>query len=357
MKIILMVPEMDVGGVEQGAFDLACGFRKAGLEPIVVSGPGNYIPLLKEKKIKWYNLPTSKKNPWNFIYSFLKLKEILQKEKPDILHCRSRFPAWIGYYASKSFPEVHFVTSIHGFYKKRYYSRILARGERVIVISKALEKYAIKFLKASKDTLRIVHNGVQTELFISLTKKQHKGFVVGGIGRSTKVKGFHYLIEAVKKLHSGIPELKVCLVGQGPYRKFLEDLTVRLNLNNVSFIQGRAWEHLPYFDILVAPHEETESIKEIEDVWPGRVAIEAQLAGIPVITTLNGVKKGEFLETPTTIFVPPRDAATLAKAILHIFENYDRTIKMTQKARQYALQNFTVDTMVDKTLKVYEELL
>jgi len=357
MKVLLMVPEMELGGVEEGTYDLAIGLKNLGIEPIVVSGPGYYIQLLKEKNIKWYNLPTFKKNPVSFIFGYLKLKKILRKEKPEILHCRSRFPAWIAYYALKFLPKTHFITSIHGFYKKRYYSKILGKGERVIVISKSLEKYANRFLKVPSEKIRVVYNGVKFEPFINLKKNYHTGFIIGGIGRFTEVKGFQYLLFAVKKINKKIPNIKVFLIGKGGYKKHLEKLVLKLNLENVYFFEGKSFEFLPYFDVIIAPHISTEESVNEDFVWTGRVCIEAQLAGIPVITSLNGIENGNFLKTSNTIFVPPKDSESLAKSIIYIFENQEEVLQMCKNAKEFAIKNFSIDKMVKNTLEVYKEVL
>ena len=95
---------MDLGGVEQGTFDLACGFKELGHDVLVISGPGQYIPHLKENGIKWYPVPMARKTLPNFCRALRRIRRIIAEEKPDILHCRSRFPAWVTYFASKTFP-------------------------------------------------------------------------------------------------------------------------------------------------------------------------------------------------------------------------------------------------------------
>ena len=150
MKIALLVPAMDLGGVEQGTFDLACGFQKVGHQVLVISGPGRFIPLLQQKGIRWYPVPMQRKNPFNFCRALRKIKRILSEEKPDIIHSRSRFPAWLANFAAGSCTG-HLVTSIPGFHHNRQYSRIMGRGERVIVISEGLKDYAVEFLGADKE--------------------------------------------------------------------------------------------------------------------------------------------------------------------------------------------------------------
>lgn len=356
MKVFLMLPEMDVGGVEEGTFDLAKGMKRLGIDISVISGHGKYIPLLKEEGIKWINIPTVKKTPIVFFKSFKKLKSIIDVENPDILHCRSRFPAWIGYYALQGNKKTKFVTSIHGFYKFPLYSRILARGERVIVISNALRKYAIEKLGAKPDSIRIIHNGIKFEPYISLKRENHKEFIISGIGRFTKLKGFQDLIKAVAIAKKAIPVISLWLIGEGPYKKELETLSIKLNVN-VKFFRGKSFEFLPMIDLLVAPHIETEKMEIGTINWLGRIVYEAQLAEVPVLTTLNGIKKETFVKTDTELICAPKDVKAMAEAIMFAFNHPQEMKKLAKNGKDFVINHFSIEQMVDKTIKVYQEIL
>ena len=357
MKIILMVPEMDLGGVEEGTYDLAVGFKKSGHIPVIVSATGSYIPRIKQEGIRWIDFPMFNRTPWDFFRGLGLLKKILEKEEPHILHCRSRFPAWIGFYAVQSFPGTHFVTSVHGFHSKNFYSRILGRAERIIAVSKALKHHSIEDLKMSPEKMRVVYNGVNFEPFINLKKIPHKDFIVGSIGRFTEVKGYQDLVRAAGLLGGRIPGLKIQLTGSGNYEKYLRKLAKRLNLKNVFFAKGRSCEFFSNIDILVAPHISPEWGEDTEDVWLGRTAIEAQLSGIPVITTLKGIKQGDFLVKRDAVYVGAKDPGGIANAVMYLKNNPEEAGKIVVSAKAGAIGKFSVDTMVKKTLNVYEEVL
>jgi len=357
MKVALMVPEMDLGGVEEGTFDLASGFLDRGIETVVIAGGGRYDPLMEKRGIRRIDLPTVSKTPAVFLRSLRALKDILAAERPDILHCRSRFPAWIGAAAVAAEPRTRFVTSIHGFYGAAWYSRVLARGERVICVSDALAAYARARLGADPARVRVVYNGVKTDPFVSLDKEPARSFTVGAIGRLTRVKGYRYLIEGAAAAARGIPDLAVLIVGEGPCRSELERTAARLGLRNVRFVSGRSAAYLPSMDVLGAPHVDTEWEAPGATVWQGRVAAEAQLAGTPVVTTLRGVPAGTFVESETALFVPPRDAAAIARAIARVRTGGSAIERMVAAARRTVLERFSVDGMVERTLAVYRELL
>ncbi|MGC9066100.1 MAG: glycosyltransferase family 4 protein [Candidatus Ratteibacteria bacterium] len=356
MKVFLMVPEMNLGGVEEGTFDLACGMKKMGIEVTVISGLGSYVPLMEKENIKWFNLPTNRKTPVVFLKSLKILQKLIADEKPDILHCRSRFPAWIGYYATRKNPKTKFVTSIHGFYGCSFYSKIMGKGERVIVISESLSEFAIKKLGAHPDCVRIVHNGIKFEPYINLPRKKHSNFIIGGIGRLTELKGFQYLIRAAAIVKQNVPFIKIHIIGDGPYKKNLEYLGEKFGIT-ILFLQGRASDYLPEIDLLVAPHIETETFKKGHVQWLGRIVYEAQIAGVPVLTTLHGIEKGTFVKTETELLTAPRDIEAMAKAIEFVIKNPEELNRMITNAREFVMNHFSIEQMVEKTVRIYKEIL
>ena len=356
MKIALLVPEMNLGGVEQGTFDLAKGFVERGHTVFVLSAGGKMLPSLEKYGVKTVYFPFHKKNIISFFLSLWKLEELIKRENINILHARSRFPAWVGYFASRKINKVHFITSIHGFYKKRFYSQIMGKGERVIAVSNSLKKYAVKYLKVDEKKIRVVYNGINVEEFKNLKKIKHDEFTIGCIGRLTQVKGFQYVLPAVARLKNRIKNLKVIIVGEGRLSGYLKKMKEKLNLDMVYFKKGKAKEYLPYIDLLISPRIEPEDLHE-EKIWIERTGVEAQIAGIPVITTAKGIKKGSFIIGEYAIFVSPQDIEGLEKSIFYSYQNYSKLIPLIEKAKKYAIENFSVDKMVEETLKVYEELV
>jgi len=356
MKIALLVPEMNVGGVEQGTYDLASGFIKMGHKVFLFSGGGKMVPELENKGVNYIYFPFHKKNLLTFTLSVKELRKIIKRKKIDIIHARSRFPAWVGYYACKNLNNAHFITSIHGFYKKRFYSKIMVKGERIIAVSNSLKKYALDFLGADEKKIRVVYNGINIDEFKNLKKIKHNEFIIGCIGRLTRVKGFQNVFFALRKLKGKIDNIKVIIVGEGDLFEYFKKLKEDMKLDIVEFKKGRAKEYLPLLDLLLAPHLEPEGIRE-EKFWIGRAGVEAQIAGIPVITTAKGVKKGEFIPGNYAIFVAPEDIEGLTKGILYSCQNYSKLTSMIEKAKNYAIENFSVDKMVEETLKVYKELI
>lgn len=355
MKIAILVPEMNVGGVEQGAFDLAKGFNEKGHTVFLISAGGKMLPSLQKSGIRIIYSPLHKKNIFSFFISLKILKKLIKEEEIDIVHARSRFPAWVAYFACKKQKNAHFVTSIHGFYKKKVYSQIMGKGERVIVVSNSLKKYAIEYLKVDEKKIRVIYNGVDVKPFKDLNKIPHDEFIIGCIGRLTQVKGVQYVLPAVAGIRDKIKKLKVLIIGEGEMLDYLKSVKEKMSLKMVEFKKGRASEFLPKIDLLIAPHVDTESISE-KKFWIGRAGVEAQISGVPVITTAKGIEKGDFTVGEYNLFVPPRDIQGLERAIIYVYNNYQNLKPMIEKARHFAIENFSVDKMVEDTLKVYEEL-
>ncbi|MFA5393066.1 MAG: glycosyltransferase [Candidatus Ratteibacteria bacterium] len=367
MKIALLVPAMDLGGVEQGTFDLARGFQKLGHRVLIISGPGRFTPLLQQNGIRWYPVPMERKNPFNFCRALGKIKRIFSEEKPDIIHSRSRFPAWLANFAAGSCAG-HLVTSIHGFHHNRLYSRIMGRGERVIVVSEGLKDYAVKVLRTNPERVRVVYNGFDftpflnpsPSLFPEEKKVRYEGekIIIGAVGRLTNVQGFHYFLEAIALLKSEFPEIRGILVGSGPEETALKNLAANLGIKSkISFLKGKTEEYLASFDLMAVPNLNPEPKPGNGPFWSRRTGAEAQVAGIPVVTTMAGLSAGTFEIGAANIFTAARDPLGLSRAIKYLILHPDEGRELAEKAKKIALEQFSLAQMVNRTLSVYKELL
>ncbi len=353
MNIAQIVPEMDIGGVEQGTYDLANGLLEKGHQSIVISNGGRFIPKLKQSSIKHYTLPVECKSPIIIAKMVRKVRNILQKEKIDILHAKSRVPAWIAYFACKNLKNVHFITSFHGFYSPHFFSRIMAKGERVIVVSEALKAYAREKFDVPEEKLRLVYNGVAPPpIFSPLVGEENR---VGILARLTPLKGHRFFIAAIARLRERFPDIKGFIIGPIPedkvgYKKELERLIARLHLKNIYFISPEQKKEIfPTLNILVSSSSVAEAF--------GRSIIEAQLAKISVIATNLGAGPEVIADRKTGLLVPAKNSEALAGAILWCFTHRKECKKMAEDAREIAREKFSIEQMVEKTIKVYQELV
>ena len=370
MNIVQIVPEMDIGGVEQGTYDLARGLLEKGHQSIVISNGGRFIPELKKIGVQHYTLPVHRKSPIVMAKMVKKVKNILQKENADILHAKSRVPAWIGYFACKNLEKVHFITSFHGFYSPHFFSRIMAKGERVIVVSKILGRYAKEKFKVPEEKLRLVYNGVEIkECSPPPASLPHKwgglpssgwdggkegggGNRIGILARLTPLKGHPFFIEAIAKLRERFPNIEGFIIGPIPedkvgYKKELEKLIAKLHLKNIQFISPEQKKEIfPTLNLMLSCSIVPEAF--------GRSIVEAQLAEIPVIATDVGATPEIIEDRKTGLLVPPKNSEALAEAIAWSFTHHEECKKMTEDAKKIAGERFSMEQMVNGTINVYQ---
>ena len=167
--VMQVLPQLITGGVEQGTVDVATAIAEAGGKSIVVSAGGPMIKELNRKSIKHYELPLNSKNPITIRKNAKKLLNLIIKEEADIIHARSRAPAWSAWQAA-SYAKVHFMTTFHGTYNqsnwlKRHYNQVMTRGDRVIAISEFIAGHILKNYGVSPSKIKIISRGIDVEKF------------------------------------------------------------------------------------------------------------------------------------------------------------------------------------------------
>ena len=216
LTIMQILPSLGVGGVEQGCIDIASEIVKSGARSIVVSNGGSRINDLLRIKSEHINMPVHTKNPFTMLNNVRRLKRLIRKEGVDIVHARSRAPAWSAYLACKQ-TGTPFVTTFHGAYKgnenksKHFYNGVMARGDRVIAVSNFMADYVRENFNVDERNLVVIPRGADMERFrpdlvsaeraIKIAKEWR---VPDGVplilmpGRVSKIKGHHVLIDALE---------------------------------------------------------------------------------------------------------------------------------------------------------------
>ena len=145
LTVLQLLPSLEGGGVEQGTVDMAEGLVEAGHRALVVSAGGPMVANVNAVGGEHVEMAIGAKTPLTLRY-VPALKRMLREQKVDILHLRSRMPAWIGYFAWRALPvdrRPRLVSTVHGFYSVNRYSRIMLRGERVICVSRSIRDYVL----------------------------------------------------------------------------------------------------------------------------------------------------------------------------------------------------------------------
>jgi lipopolysaccharide heptosyltransferase II len=356
LNILQILPELNVGGVETGTLDLARHLVRLNHKAVVVSAGGVLVKDLEESGAKHYQLPVHKKSVLTIFKMVPLLADIIKKEEIDIVHARSRVPAWIAYFACRKTRAV-FITTCHGYYKQHPFSYVMGWGKRVIVLSNIIARHMIECFAVPHERIRLIPRSVDQERFkySSPDKKRGKEFNVGIIGRITPIKGHLFFIKAMAKVARAVPYLKIWIVGDASqsrqaYKEQVHVLVRRLGLDHCTEFLGTQKnipEILSHLDLLVLATTTHEAF--------GRVIIEAQAAGVPVVATEVGGVIDIIENNKNGLLVPPADWASMAEAAIKIFKDPQLASNLAQAAVIKVKEKYNIELMVDKTLKVYEE--
>ena len=166
MRVVQLLPELKVGGVERGTVDLSDHLIKLGHDSAVISAGGQLVDLLNEHGAKHYELPIAKKNI-RALSQISNLKKIYLEFQPDIVHVRSRFPAWINYFALKNFPDKKpiVVSTFHGLYSKPFYSKSMSYADEIIAISDTVKDYILENYSVDTSNLHLIYRGCDLQEF------------------------------------------------------------------------------------------------------------------------------------------------------------------------------------------------
>jgi len=358
MNILQILPELNVGGVETGTLDLAKYLVKLGHKAVVVSGGGELVKELEALGAVHYQLPVHKKSLISITKTIPRLVEIIKKEEIDIVHARSRVPAWIAYFACRRANTV-FITTCHGYYKKHPFSYVMGWAKRVIVLSNVIARHMLEDFKVPYERIRLIPRSVDLEKFkySPPDKRRQEEFNVGIIGRITPIKGHLHFIKAMAKVSRHIPRLKIWIVGDAPsskeaYKEGMEVLVKRLGLWHCTEFLGtqrNVPEILSHLDLVVLATVTHEAF--------GRVIIEAQASGVPVVATEVGGVVDIIENGKTGLLVPPADPTSMAGAIIKIFKDAKLATELAENAYKKVQDAYNVELMVRSTLDVYKEAL
>ena len=360
------------GGVERGAVEIAGAVVEAGGRALVASSGGPLAYDLKRVGAEHHTLPLHSKNPFVIHANARRLARLITDEGVDIVHARSRAPAWSAYFAAKRTGR-HFITTFHGTYSspnwlKHRYNRVMTRGERVIAISGFIAGHIRQIYGVPVSRIRVIHRGVDLERFdtqkisaervVALANQWRLADgapVVMLPGRLTRWKGHTVFIQAIAKLKR---RDICCLVvgsdqGRTRYRRQLEALVHKHDLGQIVRILDHC-DDMPaaymLTDVVVSASTDPEAF--------GRVVIEAQALGRPVVATDHGGARETVIEGETGWLAPPGDVDALSAAIDRVLDLKEPARKrLAEKAIANIRENFSKHTMCAKTLEVYNEVL
>jgi glycosyltransferase involved in cell wall biosynthesis len=369
--VLQVVPELVTGGVERGTIDIAEALAAAGARAYVASAGGPMETALKRAGVEHFTLPANSKNLAVMARNVGRLQAIIEAHDIDIVHARSRAPAWSAYFAAKRTGRP-FVTTFHGTYGaqnavKRWYNRVMTKGARTIAISQFIANHVRNTYGLDPDRLVMIRRGVDIAIFdpqavapgrfIPMTQKWRLPDGVPVVmlpGRLTRWKGQQVFIDAIARL--GRKDICAVMLGsdQGrhAYREELEDQIREKDLGAVLRLVDEAADMpaaLMLADVVVSASTDPEAF--------GRVIAEAGAMGRPVIASDHGGAREQVIAEETGWLVPPGDADALAAAI-------ERAITIDKAARERmsaaaiarVRENFSKTAMCEATLALYREV-
>ncbi len=365
MKVMQILPELNSGGVERGTLEIARALIAEGHESLVVSNGGRMVAQLEAEGSIHLTLPVHKK-ALSSLWQIRPLRKLILQHRPDIIHVRSRVPAWLTHFALKGMPadqRPHLISTVHGFYSINRYSQIMTQAEKVIAVSDSVVKYITDNYKncPPADIVRIYRgidplafpHGYQppvqwmNQTFKDFPELEHK-FLLCLPGRITRLKGHETLIALMEQLTAQYPQLHAVVVGgadpkKAAYLKEMQDSIQAKGLSEkITFAGHRSdiREWLAFSDTVLSLSNQAETF--------GRTALEALSVGTPVI----GWNRGGVAEILSQLYPQGLIAVDDQSALLAAVKKHIDTPQQVAPVQQFSLKE-----MCDQTLNVYQQIL
>jgi glycosyltransferase involved in cell wall biosynthesis len=374
--ILQIIPQLDAGGAELSVVEIAGAVARAGGRALVLAEPGRLAADVAGAGGEVVPFPAATKNPLRMLANARRIVGIAAREGVDLIHARSRAPAWSALIAARRL-RVPFVTTYHGAYgersrAKRLYNSIMARGDVVIANSRFTADLIASRYGTPAERIAVIHRGVDTAAFdpasiapervVALRQSwgaaPHQRVILQA-ARLTRWKGQAVLIDAAIRLQAAgrLGDAIVILAGDAQgrdsYVEALQGKIAHLGLQQQVRIVGHVSD--------IAAAYRTAHVTVVASTGPeafGRAAIEAAALACPVIATNIGAPPETVLAGQTGWLVPPGDAEALAERLAEALALAPTArTGIGDRARGHAVASFSVGTMQQSTLGVYDRLL
>ena len=378
-RILQIIPNMEIGGAERTVLEITSFLKDTNFSSLVLTSGGKLIDDLEKANIEVIKLKIDKKNPYSIIKNFFLFIKIFREKKINLVHVRSRAPAWSAIFAAKKL-GIPVLTTWHGHvsnssFIKKIYNSIMLKGDAVIANSIYTAENISKLYGINKSKIDIIPRGVDVNNFkksdinsheIAKIKENWKIFdkekvIILLPARLTKWKGHEVAIEAINLL-KGESFFKniVCLFAgeQKNSEKYIHNLNRLISsysLEKKIRLIGKV-ENMPLAyhasDVILSPSIEPEPF--------GRIPIEAQASGKIIISCDAGAVKDTIKSGKnfTGFKAIPNNSESLADKIKIALKMENEEIQgMQKRAIMNVKNNFSLESMCKKTLEVYNRLL
>lgn len=364
MKILQVLPALNSGGVERGTVEFAAELVKRGHHSIVLSNGGPMVAALEQQGSEHIRLPIHRKSLASF-GQIRPVRALLRNLKPDIIHVRSRMPAWIVHLARKGLPyneQPALVSTFHGLYSVNAYSAVMAKAQHMIAISECVRDYVLANYQVPANKLTVIQRGVDAaafherrldpqwaEIFLQQHPQLRGKQIILMPGRISRWKGQRLFLEAMVEIRKQNPNCHGLIVGGAEGRKMqfqqeLESARAELGLTDtVTFLGQRSDIAELYLLADLVCHMSTQPEPF------GRTMTEALASGTPVVAFDRG-GAAEILHAcfPEGL-VPPDDTTAFAHKVSDLLGRPDYNIDLPER--------FHLRAQTESTLAVYEQVL
>lgn len=371
-NILQVLPSMISGGVERGTIDIAKAISANSMNSYICSNGGKMLENMPHN-VKHIEVNLDTKNPFKIYQNIENLINVIKLYNIDLIHARSRAPAWSSYLAAKKLNKP-FITTFHGTYNiqncfKKYYNSVMTKGDRVIAVSNFIKQHILENYSVCESKIKVIHRGADIVYFDPnnikeaeiVNYRQSLGVAKDQLliilpGRITKWKGQAYFIEALKNLKS--KKYKALIIGDiSRHPKFLAELKTMVAHNNLAehVIFSEPSYNMPLLyaasDIIVSASIEPEAF--------GRIAIEGQAMQKLTIATNIGGAKETIIDNLTGLHVDYQNPADLSEKLEYVIENFNNSkiTKIINNSRQHIIDNFSLNNMQQQTISLYKEFI
>ena len=373
-----ILPSLSIGGVERGTVDIARALVESGWRALVASAGGPMVRELERCGAEHITLPLNSKDPLFIFRNTHRLIHLIRSHKVDIIHARSRAPAWSAKHAASA-AKIPLITTFHGVYGhgpfgiKKHYNRIMTKGEIVIAVSEFIRAHIMKNYDVPTERIRVIHRGVDLNIFdqsrvtptrlIQLTSKwrlPENAPIIMLPGRFTAIKGHILLVDALAELarrKNESLEIRCLMVGKNQghtsyCNRILDHAAARNVSDNVHIINDCNDMPAAYMvtDVVVSATTRPEAF--------GRIMAEAQSMCRPVVASSHGPSDEIIIPGVTGWLFTPNDPISLADALERALQlRRDERKALADIAIARVREHFSNTKMCDKTLAIYDEAI
>jgi len=368
MRILHITSHLDIGGITRYVLSLSKRLVERNHRVIVASDRGSAEGQVETTGATHWRFPfhTSVEFSPQVFWGMKQLSDRLRREPVDLIHAHTRVGQVVADHISRRL-QIPYVTTWHGIYKRRLGRRFWpCTGNRTIAVSDLVRQHLLQDFHVPEKDVRCIYNAIDSAYYATVPEDSvvevHRRRwqieanqpVIGTVGRlaAGRVKGFDVLLVAAYLLEQFIPNVQFLIVGDGPRRPFLEDITRRLGIQHRVHFVGEAEDiRIPFalMDLFVFTSR-----------WPeafGLTLIEGMAAGKPVVATKTGAVPEIIQHDVNGWLVSPDDPSSMAEGIRRLLSDRADASRLGHQGQMRVREAFGLDRMVSEVEAVYQEIV